>query len=122
MQRPIEILKNDEEVMEAQIYNLRSAVALSAIATPHTASVDEFYKNILKIPHYQTTRLFSLMDSEDTTEIIVENRDEFKKLYGPILEDEPFRNLLHLEEGLFHKKDDPESRATMMMEMSDNVF
>lgn len=62
MQRPHTVLVNDDQVQEFQLDNLRSAAAFAALRTVPNASADEFYKSIIRIPHYQSSRFFTLMD------------------------------------------------------------
>lgn len=63
-----------------------------------------------------------MLDREDLSSIIVENREEFNNLYTPILQDNPFKDIVSFEDGLLHKKNDPSAWAELMMEINDNVF
>jgi len=65
MMRPTRILKEDPDFNEGIKNNLTSAAALSYLVTPNNASMDEFYSNIIRIPHYRTNRWFNLMDKEN---------------------------------------------------------
>lgn len=65
LMRPTQILKDDPNFKEGIQNNLTSAAALSYLVTTNNASADEFYANIIWIPHYWTNRWFNLMDKED---------------------------------------------------------
>jgi hypothetical protein len=73
--RPTDVLKDDPEFVEGLDNNLTSGAALSYLVTPNNASADEFYANMIRIPHYRTNRWFNLMDKENVVQILAEHRD-----------------------------------------------
>lgn len=72
------MLTQDDEILQAQDLNLRSAIAFSALTTPSDADEKTFYRNIIELPHYQTNRLFELIDREKSDEIIDEYIDKYR--------------------------------------------
>lgn len=122
MHRPVEILQHDQEIYEAQQKNLRSAVAVAALLTRDNSPEDEFYKNIIKIPHYKSYAFLTLMDSENPTDIIIDSRKDIKDKYGHIMKQQPFKGNFYFRKGFFHKKDDMDTRKLLMSHLNDNLF
>lgn len=91
MMRPIKKLKTDQDIEIAQNNNLRSATAIAAILTQNGESEVEFYKKIVRIPHYHSFSWFQLLEKEDSEKLVKENLEKFRKLYHPIIENN-FKN------------------------------
>ena len=105
MQRPVTILKDDEEIQEAQKDNLASALALAALVSKNNCAETELFKNIVEIPHYQTSRLFELLDKEDADEIVNENLEQFRDIYYPVIE-QHFHEVLSISGGQVKLRED----------------
>ncbi len=62
------------------------------------------------------------MDRERATEIITDYWDQFFEMYDETFKEEPFRDLIKFENGVFKGDWSPEARAELMMHLNDNLF
>lgn len=99
MQRPHLILTPNDEVLERQTLNLKSAFAFSSLVSTPGELEQEFYENIVEIPHYESKYL-SLLDREDSIKVVAQNFDKFQQLYRPIHQ-EYFKDIVSFEDGRF---------------------
>lgn len=120
MMRPIEKLESDTDIDIAQKNNLRSATALAAIMTKDGDSEIDFYKWIVKIPHYQSVGFLQLLEKEDSERVVNENLERFREIYDPIIK-ENFQNSFSIVDGSFHKNESSSVTRYLLSNINDNV-
>lgn len=121
MMRPVEILKKDPDIEIAQQNNLRSAAAIAALLTKDGSQDTEFFKNIVSIPHLQTTaKVFKLVDVEDPDKLVNEKLEAFREIYQPIVKEE-FNNSFSIQDGLFKKDASSSVTKYLLSNINDNI-
>ena len=105
MQKPYTVLKDCPQLYDAQLANLKSAIALSGLLTYNGSKDDTFFSNIATIPRYSysSSKYFQLIDTSHFKKIAKENLPEFRRIYGPIIK-EHFGDIISIDNGTFEVK------------------
>lgn len=100
--------------------NLKSAFAFSALTSNQGELEQEFYENIVEIPHYESKYL-RLLDREDSIKVVAQNFEKFQNLYKPIHQ-EYFKDIVSFENGKFQVDQSEKARIHLMSMINDNVY
>ena len=121
LMRPVNTLQKDTEVFNAQLNNMRSAIAFAALMTKSGSTEHDFYKHIVQIPHYQTySKFFRLFDHEDSGRVVDNEISKFQDLYNPIIETN-FHDSFKIENGIFVKDCNTSVTKYLLSNLNDNV-
>lgn len=116
MQKPIHILKGDEDVEEAMHANYHSATNAALTLLPGKFNEREFYEAVAGLSYTGDSRMGVAENPEKVSNIVGRNMEGFRELYLDILENSR-KHVIPLNGGKFEQDMDPESRADILLRL-----
>ncbi|KAL1923712.1 uncharacterized protein VTP21DRAFT_8692 [Calcarisporiella thermophila] len=115
MHKPVKILRDDARVRLANQVNLTSALRTALLMLPGQFTEEELFMTISGFSYTGDFRMRVGENPHKVRNIVVEQMENFHRLYSPLIEDLP--NVAYMREGVIQQDENPRVRGLMVRKL-----